>query len=35
VIAGPELTSKGFDDEDGHKLIAAAERNCTPTSTAS
>jgi ribonuclease J len=25
VIAGPELTSKGFDDEDGHKLIAAAE----------
>lgn len=25
VIAGPELTSKGFDDEDGHKLIAAVE----------
>ncbi|RIK37235.1 MAG: RNase J family beta-CASP ribonuclease [Chloroflexi bacterium] len=26
VIAGPELTSKGFDDEDGHKLIAATEK---------
>lgn len=25
VVAGPELTSKGFDDEDGHRLIAAAE----------
>jgi len=25
VIAGPELTGKGFDDEDGRKLVAAAE----------
>jgi ribonuclease J len=25
VIAGPELTSKGFDDEDGYKLVSAVE----------
>jgi ribonuclease J len=26
VIAGPELTGKGFDDEDSRKLIYAAEQ---------